>query len=497
MDKLDNLRNVRSEVLLGGGKEKIEKQHSLNKLTARERISYLLDEGSFVELDALVTQRCGIKYSDENLACDGVISGYGTINERPVCIYAQDYTVLGASLGEMHANKIVKVLDLAAKTGVPVISLSESAGIRLKEGLNALDGLGKILSKTSALSGVVPQISVVMGPLAGIAATQSALSDFTFMTDKTSSMFLNGPQVVKGSSNDDITSENLGGAKKCLQDGKTHFVYSSDKECLDAVKELLMFLPDNNLSQTPYMGETDDINRISSTLNSVSADDVYTIITEIVDNGKFVEIQKEYAKNIVAGFAYLNGESVGIIANNGELDSNGCKKAARFVKFLDSFSIPVITFTNVDGFKASKEEEAEILLSAANLINAYSEATTVKINVITKKASGGAYLAMGSKHIGADIVFAYPDAEISILSSSAAANIMFKDDIAESDNPIEERKAKIEEYKQNEANPYVAARLGFVDDIIEPDSSRPRIISALEILAGKRETGLSKKHRSN
>ncbi|MBE7037563.1 MAG: methylmalonyl-CoA carboxyltransferase [Ruminococcaceae bacterium] len=497
MDKLDNLRNVKSEVLLGGGKEKIDKQHSLNKLTARERISYLLDEGSFVELDALVSQRMGIKYSDKNLACDGVVCGYGTIMDRPVCVYAQDYTVLGASLGEMHANKILKVMDMAAKTGVPVIGLTESAGIRLKEGLNALDGLGKILAKAASLSGVVPQISVVMGPLAGIASSISQLSDFTFMTDKTSSLFVNGPQVVKGNSHNDVTAESLGGAKKCLENGKAHFVYEGDKECLDAVKDFLSFLPDNNLSDTLYMGETDDINRISSVLNQINPDDINTIITEIVDNGRFVEIQKDYAKNIIAGFAHLGGESIGIVANNGLLDTKGCEKISRFVRFLDSFNIPVLTFTNVDGFEVSLDEEDTITKAAANLICAYSEATVAKINVITGKASGGAYLCMGSKHIGADVVFSYPDAEISVLSSSAAANIMFKDDIAESDDPINERKAKIEEYKEKEANPYVAASLGFVDDVIEPDSSRPRIISALLLLAGKRESGLSKKHRSN
>lgn len=496
MDKLGNLQNVKSEVLLGGGKEKIDKQHSLNKLTARERISYLLDEGSFVELDALVSQRMGIEYSDKKLACDGVVCGYGTIMERPVMIYSQDYTVLGASLGEMHANKILKVMDMAAKTGVPVIGLTESAGIRLKEGLNALDGLGKILAKASSLSGVVPQISVVMGPLAGIASSISALSDFTFMTNK-AYLFVNGPQVVKGDSHNDVTLESLGGSKKCLENGKAHFAYDDDKACLDAVKNLLSYLPDNNLSDAPFMGETDDINRISSVLDTVSKDDIYTIITEICDNGKFVEIQKEYAKNVVAGFIRLNGQSVGVVANNGLLDTKGCEKAARFVRFLDSFNIPVLTFTNVDGFCVSLTEEDTITKAAANLISAYSEATVAKINVITKKASGGAYLCMGSKHIGADIVFSYPEAEISTLSSSAAANIMFKDDIAESDDPIKERNEKIEEYKEKEANPYIAASLGFVDDVIEPSCSRQRIISAFMLLEGKRESNLSKKHTSN
>ncbi len=493
MDKLDNLRQTQSKILLGGGKEKIDKQHSLNKLTARERISCLLDDGSFVELDAFVSQ----KYGDQALPCDGVVCGYGTIFERPVLVYAQDFTVLGASIGKMHADKIIKVLDLAAKTGAPVISLVESAGVRLDEGLNALDGLGRILAKSASLSGVVPQICAVMGPLAGISASLSALCDFTFMVDNKSTMFVNGPQVVKGNTNDDITAESLGGAKKCLENGKTHFVYSNDNECIDKVKELIMFLPDNNLSDAPYMGQTDEINRISEVLNSVNPDDIYTIISEICDNGIFVESQKEYAKNIVTGFAHLNGMSVGIVANNGLLDAKGCTKAARFVSFLDSFNLPILTFTNVDGFVASKDEENEILAASAKLIGAYAEATTTKINIITGKASGGAYLAMGSKHIGADIVFAYPTAEISSLASSAAANVMFKDDIAKSDDPINERKQKIKEYKENEANPFIAASLGYVDDIIEPSYSRPKIISALELLISKREAGLSKKHKSN
>ncbi|MCI5970231.1 MAG: methylmalonyl-CoA carboxyltransferase [Oscillospiraceae bacterium] len=500
MHNLDTLRAEQEKILSLGGKDKIEKQHNLNKMTARERINALIDEGTFVELDAFAQQRGSIPYSDENLAADGVVCGYGAVNNRQVCVFAQDFTVIGASLGEVGAEKIVKVMELAAKTGIPVIGLAESAGIRLSEGLDALCGLGKILKTSAKISGVVPQILSVMGPLAGIFAALSPLCDFTLVTEKNSTIFLNGPQVVKGSTNDDVTAENLGGAKISAKFGKAQIVCEDDADCIEKIKKILDYIPDNNLGATPFGGEADDINRTSEMLNSVNSEnlDIRTVINEICDASSVLELSKDYAPNVVTAFAYLGGESAAIVAASGELDIAGCKKAARFVSFADSFNIPVVTLTNVSGFKAErKEEDDNNIAAAADLISAYSEATTAKIDVIIGSACGGAYLAMGSKYIGSDMTIAWPGAEISVLNSSACANIMFKDDIAKSDDPKKERDEKIAEYKENNANPYIAAKRGYVDNIIEPALTRPVVISALEMLAGKRESGLSKKHKSN
>lgn len=500
MHNLDTLRAEQEKILALGGKDKIEKQHSLNKMTARERINALIDEGTFVEIDAFAHQRGNIPYSDENLAADGVVCGYGAVNNRQVCVFAQDYTVVGASLGEVGAEKIVKLLKLASKTGVPVIGLAESAGIRLSEGLDALSGLGKILKVSAKISGVVPQILAVMGPLAGIAASLSSMCDFTLVTEKTSNLFLNGPQVVKGSTNSDITAENLGGALTSAKNGKAHIVCENDADCIEKIKKILDYIPDNNLGAAPFGGEGDDINRVSENLNLTDSEnlDIRMVINEICDASSVLELSKDYAQNVVTSFAYLGGESTAIVAVNGELDIKGCKKAARFVRFADSFNIPIVTLTNTKGFKADKDEEdSNNLEAAANLISAYAEATTAKIDVIVGSACGGAYLASGSKYIGSDMTIAWPGAEISVLSSSACANIMFKDDIAKSGDPQKEREEKIAEYKENSANPYIAAKRGYVDSITEPANTRPVLISALEMLAGKRESGLSKKHKSN
>ena len=499
MHSLDTLRAEQEKILSLGGKARIEKQHSLGKMTARERINALIDEGTFVELDAFAGQRANIDYSDKTLAADGVVCGYGAVNNRQVCVFAQDYTVLGASLGEVGAEKIVKVMELASKTGVPVIALAESAGVRLSEGLDALNGLGKILKTSAKISGVVPHISAVMGPLAGVAAAYSQLCDFTLVTEKNTAVFLNGPQIVKGSTNADITAENLGGAAACAKSGKAHIVCENDADCIEKIKALLDYLPDNNLSASPFGGENDDINRTSEVLNSADTEnlDIRTVINEISDASSVLELSKDFAPNVATALVKLGGESAAVVAASGELDITGCKKASRFVRFADSFNIPVVTITNVTGFKADKnEEDANSLASAAELISAYAEATTAKIDIIAGSACGGAYLALGSKYIGSDMTIAWPGSEISVLNSSACANIMFKDDIAESDDPQKERDAKIAEYKEN-ANAYSAAKRGYVDSIIEPALTRPVVISALEMLAGKRESGLSKKHKSN
>ncbi len=500
MEKLTDLINRRAIIEQGGGAQKVEKQHSAKKLTARERVQALLDEGSFLETDAFVSQR-GVSAQPAGVSApaDGVVTGYGTIDGRPVCVYAQDFTVIGGSLGEMHAKKIVKTMDLAAKTGVPLIALHDSAGVRLQEGLDALNGLGEVLSKGAVLSGVVPQISVVMGPLAGVAACVSSISDFTLMVENTSHMFLNGPQVVKGAGNDDVTADNLGGAKAHAEkSGLAHIVSANELECLGAVKTLLSYLPDNNLSDTPYYETSDDINRISETLNSIVAAgdyDIRTVISEIADNNEFFELSKDYANHVVTGFVRLNGSTAGVVAAKGALCIGCMDKAARFVSFCDSYNIPVVTFTDVDGFLADvAQEHGGIIRHAAKLIAAYADATVPKVNIILGKASGGAHLVMGSKHIGADMALAWPDAEISVMASDGAANILFADEIASSNNPIEARQAKIAEYKEAYANPYIAAEHGYVDDVITPDSTRPRLIGMLEMLAGKRETRPAKKH---
>lgn len=484
MEKITDLQKLRATIEQGGGAN--------GKTNARKRIEMLLDEGSFIETNAFVVGK-----NNEDAYADGVVTGYGTINLRPVCIYSQDLSVIGGSFGEMHAKKIVKTIDFASKTGVPVIGISDTSGLRLNEGLDALDGLGEILKKLSLNSGVVPQISVVLGNLSGIASCISAISDFTFMANDKSKMTMNGPAIIKGSTNIDVSA--LGNASfHNEKSGISHFTYEDEASCLEGVKKLLAYLPDNNLSDTPYVENADDLNRISANLDAVCSngvEDVKAVIGEVVDGGDFFEIQSGYAKNVVAGFAYLAGTSVGIVANNGNLDINGCKKAARFVTFCDSFNIPVVTFTNVSEFDASvSEEEGSVITYASKLIMAYAEATVPKINIILNKACGGAYLAMGSKHIGSDFTVSWAGAEVSVMNSTSIANILYDEEIANSDNPKAERDAKAEEYKTKYANPFEAAKKGYVDDIIEPCATRPVVISALEILLGKREVRPSKKH---
>lgn len=484
MEKITDLQNRRAIIEQGGGTER--------ENTARKRISSLLDEGSFIETNAFAVG----KLNDDAFA-DAVVTGYGTIDLRPVCIYSQDLSVIGGSMGEMHAEKICKTIDFAAKSGVPVIGIFDTEGLRLCEGLDALNGLGKILAKLSQNSGVVPQISVVLGNLSGVASCMSAISDFTFMANGKSQMFMNGPLVVKGYTNDDV--EGLGSAQyHSTKSGIASFVYDDEMSCLGGVKKLMKFLPDNNLSDTPYEENGDDINRISANLNAMctSGDiDAKAVISEIADNGEFFEVQSGYASNVIVGFAHLGSNSVGIVANNGDLNSNGCKKAARFVSFCDSFNIPVVTLTNVSQFEASTlEEEEPVIACASKLIMAYAEATVPKINVILDKGCGGAYLAMGSKHIGSDFTLSWAGAEVSVMNSTSIADILYDEEISNSKNPMQERNAKAEEYKTKYANPFEAAKKGYVDDIIEPDSTRPRLISAVEILLGKREVRPSKKH---
>lgn len=508
MSKLNELQQRRAAVEQGGGPDKIKKQHDSGKKTARERMDMLFDEGSFVEIDAFVTHRCN-EFGMEKVQApgEGVVVGYGTVDGRLVFAYAQDFTVIGGSLGEMHAAKICKVMDMAVKMGAPIIGINDSGGARIQEGLDALKGFGDIFIRNTHASGVVPQISIIMGSCAGGAVYSPAICDFIFMVEKTSQMFITGPQVVKSVTGEDVGFEELGGAAThATKSGVASFKCSSEEECIAQVKELLSYLPSNNLEMPPVYDCNDDLNRLSESLTSVvpedanKAYDMKKVISEIVDDGEFFEIFKTFAQNIIIGFARMNGATVGIVANQpkvaaGSLDVNSSDKAARFVRFCDAFNIPIITLTDVPGYLPGVVQEHDgIIRHGAKLLYAFSEATVPKINVILRKAYGGAYIAMNSKHLGADMVFAWPSAEIAVMGPSGAANIIFRKDIAAADDPIAARQEKIAEYADKFANPYMAARRGYVDDVIEPDSTRPRIISALEMLLSKRETRPSKKH---
>lgn len=508
VEKIEKLKSLKSSIAMGGGQAKIEKRHNEGKLTARERIDLLFDENSFVEVDAFIESRCfDFDMQKKKLAGDGVVTGYGTVDGRKVFVASQDFTVIGGSLGEMHAKKITKVMDMALKMGAPFISINDSGGARIEEGLDALSGYGDIFYRNTLASGVIPQISVIMGPCAGGAVYSPAITDFIFMVDKTSQMFITGPQVIKSVTGEEVTAEELGGADvHTAVSGVAHFKCASEQECIENIKVLLSFIPDNNVSDTMYYGVTDRADRIVESLNEIipeesnKAYDMYDVISQIVDDGNFFEIQSYFAQNIIIGFGRLNGKSVGIVANQpkvmaGSLDMNAADKAARFVRFCDAFNIPLVSLTDVPAFLPGVAQEHNgIIRHGAKLLYAFSEATVPKVNVILRKAYGGAYIAMNSKTIGADIVLAWPSAEIAVMGPDGAANIIFKKDIAASENPAETRKEKIEEYRDKFSNPYVAASRGYVDDVIEPSETRKRIISALEMLDTKRENRPAKKH---
>jgi acetyl-CoA carboxylase carboxyltransferase component len=508
VDKIGLLREKLAQVEQGGGAEKIAKQHDAGKMTARERIEALFDENSFVEIDTFVeTRSIDFDMQKKKVAGDGVVTGYGSINGRLVFVSSQDFTVIGGSLGEMHAAKITKVMDMAMKMGAPFISINDSGGARIEEGIDALKGFGDIFYRNTLASGVIPQISVIMGPCAGGAVYSPAITDFIFMVDKTSQMFITGPQVIKSVTGEDVTFEKLGGAETHNSvSGVAHFRSSNEKECIEQIKKLISYLPDNNLSDVPIVPSPDDMNRINDNLANIIPEDsnkpydMMDIITSVVDNGDFFEIQKHFAQNIIIGFGRMNGGTVGIIANQpkfyaGVLDVNSSDKAARFVRFCDAFNIPIITFTDVPGYLPGVGQEHNgVIRHGAKLLYSFSEATVPKINVIVRKAYGGAYIAMNSKHLGADMVFAWPSAEIAVMGPEGAANIIFKKDIAAADDPMEARRRLIQEYRDKFSNPYVAASRGYVDDVIDPATTRIRLISALEMLASKRENRPAKKH---
>ena len=507
-EKLDLLKKRRDKVLAGGGPKRIAAQHEKGKKTARERIETLLDPGSFIEIDAFVEHRAGdLGMSEIDAPGEGVVIGHGTVGGRLVYVFAQDFTVIGGSLGEMHAAKICKAMDMAVKVGCPCIGINDSGGARIQEGVDALSGYGDIFYRNTQASGVVPQISVIMGPCAGGAVYSPALTDFVFMTEGTANMFITGPQVIKAVTKEDVSAEALGGARVHTEvSGVAHFRYPDEDTTIAGIRRLLSFIPQNNLEDAPLAPNGDDPARQDPGLADLMPDapnkpyDVRDVITRVVDSGDYLEVQGDYAKNIVTCFARLAGRSVGIIANQpavmaGVLDINASDKASRFIRFCDAFNIPLVTLTDTAGYLPGVgQEHGGVIRHGAKLLYAYSEATVPKLTVILRKAYGGAYIAMCSRHLGADMVFAWPSAEIAVMGPDGAANIIFKKEIDEAADPAAMRKSKIEEYKANFANPYKAAVRGYVDDVIDPAQTRARLCAALVMLAGKRQAKPSRKH---
>lgn len=506
-EKINELYDRRSEVELGGGYERIEKQHAKGKLTARERIELLVDPGTFVELNPFIQHR------STNFGLDkvkgpgeGVVTGYGKVNGRDIYLFSQDFTVFGGALGEMHALKIANVMDLAAKNGAPFIGLNDSGGARIQEGVVSLDGYGQIFYRNSIYSGVIPQISVIMGPCAGGAVYSPAITDFIFMVEKTSQMFITGPKVIETVTGEKITSEGLGGATvHNTISGNAHFKAANEEQVLKDVRKLLSYLPQNNTEKPPVF-EADDNDDYRADLadvvpfEGIRPYDVRKVVEQVVDEDSFMEVQAGFAKNVVIGLARIKGQSVGLVCNQpkvlaGGLDIDSSDKASRFIRFCDSFNIPIITFEDVSGFfPGVKQEHGGIIRHGAKMLYAYSEATVPKLTIILRKAYGGAYVALNSKSIGADLTFAWPNAEIAVMGSSGAANIIFAREIANSEDPEATRAEKIEEYREKFANPYVAASLGMVDDVIDPRETRIKIIQALDMLRNKKEDRPWKKH---
>jgi methylmalonyl-CoA decarboxylase subunit alpha len=510
-DKVKQLIDLRVEAKLGGGQKRIDTQHEKGKLTARERIELLLDEGSFEEFDMFVTHRCtnfGLEKS--KFLGDGVVTGYGTIDHRLVYVFAQDFTVFGGSLSETFAQKICKVMDSAMKVGAPVIGINDSGGARIQEGVTSLAGYAEIFQRNILASGVIPQISAIFGPCAGGAVYSPALTDFIIMSKATSYMFLTGPKVVKTVTGEDVTEEQLGGAMvHGSKSGVTHFVAEDEQEGISLIRKLLSYVPQNNLEEAPLVHCDDPINRLEDSLNEIIPDnpnkpyDVKEIIYGIVDNSEFMEVHRYFAPNIVIGFARFNGTSVGIVANQpaylaGVLDINASRKAARFVRFCDAFNIPIITLEDVPGFlPGTTQEYGGIIVHGAKLLYAYGEATVPKITVILRKAYGGAYCVMSSKHLRGDINYAWPTAEIAVMGAKGAIEVLSHKQIKKIEDPDEKAAfiAKSEgEYMNEFANPYNAARYGFIDDVIEPRNTRFRIIRALQALATKKDVNPPKKH---
>jgi propionyl-CoA carboxylase beta chain len=511
IDRLKELAERDQRAERGGGEERISKQHAAGKLTARERLELLLDPGSFIELDKFVVHRCtDFEMQEQKILGDGVVTGYGTIGGRTVYVFSQDFTVFGGSLSGGHASKICKVMDLALKTGAPVIGLNDSGGARIQEGVESLGGYAEIFWRNVQASGVIPQLSLILGPCAGGAVYSPAMTDFIFMTENNSYLFVTGPDVIKTVTHEDVSKEVLGGAESHAEkSGVAHFVASNERACLLDVRKLMEYLPSNNLSQAPIRSQSDPIDRPCLKISKIIPDssnqpyDMRHLIADVVDEGDFFEVHARYAQNIVVGFARLGGKSVGIVGNQpahlaGCLDINSSLKGARFVRFCDSFNIPLITFVDVPGFlPGTAQEHGGIIKHGSKLLYAYSEATVPKLAVITRKAYGGAYDVMSSKHIRADFNFAYPTAEIAVMGPEGAINILYRKEIAaaQKEGKLEEERARLVKlYRSTFSNPYKAAELGYIDEVIAPEETRRLLINGLKVLENKRERGPARKH---
>jgi propionyl-CoA carboxylase beta chain len=507
-ERLAELEALKAQADVAGGEEAIARQHERGKLTARERVQKLLDDGSFVELDALVRHRShGFGIENRRPYSDAVVTGWGTIDGRKVFVFAQDFTVFGGSLGEVMAEKICKIMDLALETGAPVIGLNDSGGARIQEGPASLAGYGYIFDRNVRSSGVIPQISAIMGPCAGGAVYSPAMTDFTFMVAETSHMFITGPDVIKAVTGETVSQEELGGAMShASKSGVAHVVAATDEDCLEQIRYLLSFIPSNNFESPPYFPPTDDPARACDDLIDLMPDspnkpyDMHQVIGSVFDDGEFFEVHAHWAQNILCGFARLAGHPVGIVANQpqvlaGTLDIASSTKGARFVRFCDAFNIPIVAFVDVPGFLPGTEQEyGGIIRHGAKLLYAFSEATVPRMTVITRKAYGGAYVVMNSKHIRADVSFAWPTAEIAVMGASGAVNIIHRKDIAAADDSDARRAELIADYTEKFSNPYVAAERGYVDDVIHPAETRRRLIKTLEMLRSKRETIPQRKH---
>ena len=508
LEKIKELIELRAKAHIGGGQKRIDSQHQKGKFTARERIALLLDEGSFDEIDTFVLHRStNFGIDKTKFLGDGVVTGSGTIDGRLVYVFAQDFTVFGGALSEMLASKICKVMELAMKMGAPVIGLNDSGGARIQEGINALSGYGDIFQNNILASGVIPQISAIFGPCAGGAVYSPALTDFNIMSKGTSYMFLTGPKVVKTVTGEDVTQEQLGGASvHASKSGVAHFAVDNEEEGIRLIRHLLSFIPQNNMEDAPCVEPTDVVDRVDDVLNTIIPDqpnkgyNMYDVIGTIVDNGEFLEVHRDWAKNIIIGFARFNGQSVGIVANQpmvmaGALDSNASRKAARFVRFCDAFNIPLITLVDVPGFLPGTGQEYNgVIVHGAKLLYAYGEATVPKITVTLRKAYGGAYIVMSSKHLRSDINLAWPSAEIAVMGPTGAVEVIFAKEVAAAEDPAQAAAEKEEEYRKAFANPYNAASYGYMDDVIEPRNTRFRIIRALEQLRTKKQINPAKKH---
>jgi len=506
--KLEYLRELKSKATLGGGEERIKEQHNKGKLTARERLEILLDSGSFEEVDLLVRHRShDFGLDKQRYYGDGVVTGHGAINGRLVFVFSQDFTVFGGSLSEAHAEKICKIMDMAMKVGAPVIGLNDSGGARIQEGVVSLGGYADIFLRNTLASGVIPQISAIMGPCAGGAVYSPAITDFVFMVENTSYMFVTGPGVVKTVTHEDVTFEELGGAMThASKSGVAHFDCKTEEECLNGIRDLMGYLPSNNLSDPPFVKNDDPPERREERLNFIIPDsptkpyDMKEVIRLVVDGGNFFEVHEQYAQNLIVGFARLGGRSVGIVANQpsvlaGVLDIDSSIKGARFVRFCDAFNIPLVVFEDVPGFLPGTDQEWRgIIKHGAKLLYAFCEATVPKVTVITRKAYGGAYDVMNSKHVRGDINYAWPTAEIAVMGPKGAVEIIFKKEIAKAKNKAKALEQKLAEYVEKFANPYIAAERGYIDDVIEPWETRPRLIRALNMLDSKVDTNPKRKH---